>query len=307
MATVAPEDLVPGTEYQIRTLETGFLQYADFVEIDDRGRLVFRIDNRTMTFHRRVVEFHSLREVALNDLAVSTPYRIRNWGNNTREVGVFRTRHRVNGLGFEIPVLGMRWFQPENLWVFEIPTISGAPLDHATLVPGTTYRVFNIWSSTIMDGIFRSRAADGSVRFEMPALPEGQFRPEDMYVFEIPTIAGAPRPQRHVRPASNDKLEDRLPADLKPLLEANTCTICLQLFFRPVTLPCGHTFCEECMERIATPVCPVCRAPFDSTTPIRENISILTTCDFIRNKSKPTAGGKRTRRTQRKQSTRNKK
>lgn len=47
--------------------------------------------------------------------------------------------------------------------------------------------------------------------------------------------------------------------------QALTCSICLEIFKQPVILPsCGHSFCFECIERIARDnktevTCPECR------------------------------------------------
>ncbi|XP_036373313.1 LON peptidase N-terminal domain and RING finger protein 1-like [Megalops cyprinoides] len=47
------------------------------------------------------------------------------------------------------------------------------------------------------------------------------------------------------------------------LLEANDfeCSLCMRLFYEPVTTPCGHTFCKSCLERCLdhTPQCPLCK------------------------------------------------
>ena len=44
----------------------------------------------------------------------------------------------------------------------------------------------------------------------------------------------------------------------------DTCPVCLEHFgdarSRCVTR-CGHTICNECITRLATPHCPLCRAP----------------------------------------------
>ena len=41
-----------------------------------------------------------------------------------------------------------------------------------------------------------------------------------------------------------------------------TCPICLNVYFKPVKLPCNHTLCQQCLERsldISTLGCPICR------------------------------------------------
>ncbi|VDM31659.1 unnamed protein product [Hydatigera taeniaeformis] len=41
-----------------------------------------------------------------------------------------------------------------------------------------------------------------------------------------------------------------------------TCPICLNIYFKPVKLPCGHILCQECLEKsldISTLECPLCR------------------------------------------------
>ncbi|XP_066574383.1 LON peptidase N-terminal domain and RING finger protein 1 isoform X2 [Amia ocellicauda] len=49
----------------------------------------------------------------------------------------------------------------------------------------------------------------------------------------------------------------------KELLEISDfeCSLCLRLFYEPVTTPCGHTFCKSCLERCLdhTPRCPLCK------------------------------------------------
>ncbi|XP_033824155.1 LON peptidase N-terminal domain and ring finger 1, like [Periophthalmus magnuspinnatus] len=39
------------------------------------------------------------------------------------------------------------------------------------------------------------------------------------------------------------------------------CSLCMRLFYEPVTTPCGHTFCKSCLERCLDhmPQCPLCK------------------------------------------------
>lgn len=39
------------------------------------------------------------------------------------------------------------------------------------------------------------------------------------------------------------------------------CSLCMRLFYEPVTTPCGHSFCKKCLERCLdhTPQCPLCK------------------------------------------------
>ncbi|XP_055499981.1 LON peptidase N-terminal domain and RING finger protein 3-like isoform X2 [Leucoraja erinacea] len=39
------------------------------------------------------------------------------------------------------------------------------------------------------------------------------------------------------------------------------CSLCMRLFYEPITTPCGHTFCLKCIERCMdhSPKCPLCK------------------------------------------------
>ncbi|XP_060096256.1 LON peptidase N-terminal domain and RING finger protein 1-like isoform X2 [Heteronotia binoei] len=51
--------------------------------------------------------------------------------------------------------------------------------------------------------------------------------------------------------------------DIRSLLSTSDleCSLCIRMFFEPVTTPCGHTFCKECVERSLDhrPNCPLCK------------------------------------------------
>lgn len=51
-----------------------------------------------------------------------------------------------------------------------------------------------------------------------------------------------------------------VPEDLLDLNDLE-CSLCMRLFYEPVTTPCGHTFCKNCLERCLDhmPQCPLCK------------------------------------------------
>uniref|UniRef100_A0A3B4D776 Uncharacterized protein n=1 Tax=Pygocentrus nattereri TaxID=42514 RepID=A0A3B4D776_PYGNA len=53
------------------------------------------------------------------------------------------------------------------------------------------------------------------------------------------------------------------------------CTVCLNVFTQPVSLPCGHTFCLSCIQTqwvtTGSPHCPKCLVVFQAPPELREN------------------------------------
>lgn len=57
------------------------------------------------------------------------------------------------------------------------------------------------------------------------------------------------------------------------------CTICLDSFKFPVTIPCGHTFCKVCISKFWEAKdkdfhCPVCNKTFDTRPQLNRNVSL---------------------------------
>ncbi|KAL7886371.1 hypothetical protein AOLI_G00066660 [Acnodon oligacanthus] len=64
-----------------------------------------------------------------------------------------------------------------------------------------------------------------------------------------------PDEQRKVGTTWDSVIADLIdPSDLE-------CSLCMRLFYEPVTAPCGHTFCLKCLERCLdhNPTCPLCK------------------------------------------------
>lgn len=61
-----------------------------------------------------------------------------------------------------------------------------------------------------------------------------------------------------------------------------TCAICLERFRIPVTIPCGHTFCQTCIsthwdiksKSNIGPQCPICSEKFDTRPILKRNVSL---------------------------------
>lgn len=65
-------------------------------------------------------------------------------------------------------------------------------------------------------------------------------------------------------------------AELVPLAEELSCSICLEPFKEPVTTPCGHNFCGLCLDETwavqGSPyLCPQCRASYHARPQLRKN------------------------------------
>ncbi|XP_047431147.1 E3 ubiquitin-protein ligase TRIM39-like [Mugil cephalus] len=67
------------------------------------------------------------------------------------------------------------------------------------------------------------------------------------------------------------------------------CSICLDVFTKPVTLPCGHNFCKNCItqhwDTCSKCECPTCQEPFHKSLDLRVNTFIAEMADQFRQSS----------------------
>uniref|UniRef100_A0A8C5WMH1 Tripartite motif containing 25 n=1 Tax=Leptobrachium leishanense TaxID=445787 RepID=A0A8C5WMH1_9ANUR len=86
---------------------------------------------------------------------------------------------------------------------------------------------------------------------------------------------------------------------LEDMAEELTCSICLSYFSTPVSTPCGHNFCSECLELAWATAggkeysCPQCRCTFEKKPELMKNtlLSNLVSCIMeAKGESQDTAG-----------------
>uniref|UniRef100_A0A8C5GNU5 Tripartite motif containing 107 n=1 Tax=Gouania willdenowi TaxID=441366 RepID=A0A8C5GNU5_GOUWI len=65
-----------------------------------------------------------------------------------------------------------------------------------------------------------------------------------------------------------------------------TCPICLQLFNEPVSLPCGHVFCFDCIQTMGEGLdqhsCPECHAEYSATESLVKSIKMCSIVETYR-------------------------
>ncbi|KAM4809591.1 LON peptidase N-terminal domain and RING finger protein 1 [Rhinophrynus dorsalis] len=66
------------------------------------------------------------------------------------------------------------------------------------------------------------------------------------------------------------------------------CSLCMRLFYEPVTTPCGHTFCKKCLERCLdhTPQCPLCKESLTEYLASR-NYNVTHLLEYLTNRYLP--------------------
>uniref|UniRef100_W5MHT3 RING-type domain-containing protein n=1 Tax=Lepisosteus oculatus TaxID=7918 RepID=W5MHT3_LEPOC len=75
------------------------------------------------------------------------------------------------------------------------------------------------------------------------------------------------------------------------LEDALVCAVCLDLFQEPVSLPCGHSFCQACIRRHWNSSgdcrCPQCRRAIPDPLALRRNLSLAEVAEQLRARARP--------------------
>ncbi|KAF4531574.1 hypothetical protein B566_EDAN018539, partial [Ephemera danica] len=70
---------------------------------------------------------------------------------------------------------------------------------------------------------------------------------------------------RTTEKSGGDEISAWITQDVSQNLESSDldCVLCCRLLWRPVTTPCGHTYCWTCLDRCLdySHACPLCMAP----------------------------------------------
>ncbi|XP_072255003.1 E3 ubiquitin-protein ligase TRIM11-like [Pyxicephalus adspersus] len=73
------------------------------------------------------------------------------------------------------------------------------------------------------------------------------------------------------------------------------CCICLNIYTEPTTLPCGHTFCKQCIQKTFQmsihPSCPECRQRFPSGMELNINMKMYNITEYLNSGKTKYQGG----------------
>ncbi|XP_073692800.1 E3 ubiquitin-protein ligase TRIM39-like [Garra rufa] len=73
-----------------------------------------------------------------------------------------------------------------------------------------------------------------------------------------------------------------------PLAEELQCSVCLDVFTDPVTIPCGHNFCKSCLnqcwEKSQNCICPFCKETFSKRPDLNINTALRQVAQLFKKK-----------------------
>ncbi|XP_041955067.1 E3 ubiquitin/ISG15 ligase TRIM25-like isoform X2 [Alosa sapidissima] len=100
--------------------------------------------------------------------------------------------------------------------------------------------------------------------------------------------------QAVVRRTQPDNAHTTMADDMPSLLSLEaelTCSICLNTFENPVTLPCGHNFCQGCLDESWKEsfilFCPQCRHLYPSKPELKKNTVLSAVVETFKKKASP--------------------
>ncbi|XP_067237708.1 E3 ubiquitin-protein ligase TRIM39-like [Chanodichthys erythropterus] len=84
------------------------------------------------------------------------------------------------------------------------------------------------------------------------------------------------------------ELHTNLTSSSGPLNEELQCSVCLDVFTDPVTVPCGHNFCKSCLnqcwDKSETCCCPLCKETFSKRPDLKINTALRQVIQLFKEK-----------------------
>ncbi|KAL1277774.1 hypothetical protein QQF64_024447 [Cirrhinus molitorella] len=97
-----------------------------------------------------------------------------------------------------------------------------------------------------------------------------------------------PPKQREARRQSIEQ-PPSLTSSSGPLTEELQCSVCLDVFTNPVTIPCGHNFCKSCLnqcwDKSKDCYCPYCKETFSKRPDLKINTALRQVVQHFKEKS----------------------
>ncbi|XP_065756751.1 LON peptidase N-terminal domain and RING finger protein 3 isoform X2 [Phocoena phocoena] len=210
--------------YRERQVEAALLKYNEAVRLAPNDHLLY--SNRSQIYF--TLESH---EDALHDAEIAC---------KLRPMGFKETLERPHCSGQETAAAGGHRGSPVNLVPVQGDRQQDGPEDQDGAEEAGAAASARAASS-------KTGKCQGKKRKRCQIEPQDPEVPRKASKADPPTAPGA-KPALSVPLASFDA------SDLE-------CSLCMRLFYEPVTTPCGHTFCLKCLERCLdhNAKCPLCK------------------------------------------------